>query len=372
MTTRGFVLGKFMPPHAGHQLLCGTAGRMVDELTILVCSLPDDPIPGELRLAWMRALFPHARVIGHDAIVPQAPEDSADFWPIWRAIVKAAHPEPIDYVFAGEAYGLRLAEEVGGTFVPVGARVIGTHWGLNAEPPTPSPQRGEGWGEGVRRSRTIPDARHPHPTLSLKGEGEPAPSGLTTLSGSAIRANPWAHWPHLPPPVRGYYAKSICLHGVESTGKSVMSDRLARHFGTIWVPEYGRAHCETHGLELTEADLLLIGRAQAAMVEAARPLCEKRLIVDTDALMTAAWCEMLFDRIPEPLLAYPKADLYLLLEPDVEWVDDGTRFFGTPDRRARFAAICRRLLEEAGVTWVSIGGRWEDRFEQAVAAIEGM
>ncbi|GAA4817922.1 nicotinamide-nucleotide adenylyltransferase [Sphingosinicella ginsenosidimutans] len=325
MTTRGFVLGKFMPPHAGHQLLCGTAGRMVDELTILVCSLPGDPIPGELRLAWMRALFPHARVIGHDAIVPQAAEDSADFWPIWRAIVKAAHPEPIDYVFAGEAYGLRLAEEVGGTFVPVGARIMGQD-----------------------------------------------PRGLGGLSGSAVRADPWAHWPHLPPPVRGYYAKSICLHGVESTGKSVMSDRLARHFGTIWVPEYGRAHCETHGLELTEADLLLIGRAQAAMVEAARPLCDRRLIVDTDALMTAAWCEMLFDRIPEPLLAYPKADLYLLLEPDVEWVDDGTRFFGTPDRRARFAAICRRLLEEAGVTWVSIGGRWEDRFEQAVAAIEGM
>jgi NadR type nicotinamide-nucleotide adenylyltransferase len=196
--------------------------------------------------------------------------------------------------------------------------------------------------------------------------------GLTNLSGTAVRADPWAHWQHLPPPVRGYYAKSICLHGVESTGKSVMSDRLARHFGTIWVPEYGRAHCETHGLELTEADLLLIGQAQAAMVEASRPWCDRRLIVDTDALMTAAWCEMLLSRIPEALLSYPKADLYLLLEPDVEWVDDGTRFFGAPDRRARFAAICRRLLEEAGVQWVSIGGRWEERFERAVAAIEGM
>jgi NadR type nicotinamide-nucleotide adenylyltransferase len=325
MTTRGFVLGKFMPPHAGHQLLCSTAQGLVDELTILVCALPDDPIPGALRLEWMRQLFPRARVIGHDAVVPQAPEDSPDFWPIWRAIVKAAHPEPIDHVFAGESYGLRLAEEVGGSFVPVGARVMG---------------------------------QDPH--------------GLGGLSASAVRADPWAHWRHLPPPVRGFYARSICLHGVESTGKSVMSDRLARHFGTIWVPEYGRAHCEAHGLELTEADLLLIGQAQAAMAEAARPLCDRRLIVDTDALMTAAWCEMLLGRVPEALLDYPKADLYLLLEPDVEWVDDGTRFFGTPNRRARFAAICRRLLEDAGVKWVSIGGRWEERFERAVAAIGGM
>jgi cytidyltransferase-like protein len=166
MTTRGFVLGKFMPPHAGHQLLCGTAERMVDALTILVCSLPDDPIPGALRLQWMRALFPNARVIGHDAIVPQAPEDSPDFWPIWRAIVRQAHPEPIDYVFAGESYGLRLAEEVGGLFVPVGARVIGTHWDSGVGSSSPSPQGGEGWGEGVQRPRIIPDAEHPRPTMT--------------------------------------------------------------------------------------------------------------------------------------------------------------------------------------------------------------
>ena len=34
-----------------------------------------------------------------------------------------AHPEPIDLLFAGEAYGLRLAQEVGGRFVPLGARI---------------------------------------------------------------------------------------------------------------------------------------------------------------------------------------------------------------------------------------------------------
>lgn len=321
--TRGFLLGKFMPPHNGHVLLCETALRMVDQLTILVCWLPDDPIPGPLRLEWMRRLFPNARVIGHDAVVPQAPEDSPDFWAVWRGIVQTAHPEPIDYVFAGEAYGLRLSQEVGGRFVPVGARVMG-----------------------------------------MDGQG------LGGLSASAIRADPWGHWADLPAPVRPHFARSICLHGVESTGKSVMSDRLARHFGTIWVPEYGRAHCETHGLDLTEDDLLLIGRAQAAMTEAALPLCDKRLIVDTDALMTAAWCEMLFGRIPEALLNHPKADLYLLLEPDVDWIDDGTRFFGRPDSRARFAGVCQRLLEEAGVNWVSIGGNWEERFERAVAAIE--
>ena len=50
--------------------------------------------------------------------------------------------------------------------------------------------------------------------------------------------------------------RTIVLHGVESTGKSVLAERLARHFGTVWVPEYGRSYAETHGVDMDEADLL--------------------------------------------------------------------------------------------------------------------
>lgn len=36
------VLGKFMPPHAGHVYLCEFARRWVDELTIVVGSTGDE------------------------------------------------------------------------------------------------------------------------------------------------------------------------------------------------------------------------------------------------------------------------------------------------------------------------------------------
>ena len=36
---------------------------------------------------------------------------------------------------------------------------------------TPSPRGGEGRGEGAQHLRNITDAEHPHPTLSLQGEG---------------------------------------------------------------------------------------------------------------------------------------------------------------------------------------------------------
>lgn len=313
----GFVLGKFMPPHLGHVHLCETARQLVDRLTILVCWLPDDPIPGPLRLQWMKGLFPECRVLGHDGVVPLAPEESPDFWPVWRGIVRAAHPEPIDKVFAGEDYGLRLAEEVGAAFTPV------------------------------------------------------APRPFPGLSGTAVRADPWAHWDSLPPPVRSYYARTICLHGPESTGKSTLSAPLAAHFDTLWVPEYGRAHCELFGTELDDAGLVTIGRTQSAMTRAARPWCNRRLVVDTDALTTAAWSLMILDQVPDGLFEdFEKADLYLLTDIDIPWHQDGGRYFPDPADRQRFMDVCVQVLEEAGAHWVKLGGRNDARLRTAIAAVE--
>jgi HTH-type transcriptional regulator, transcriptional repressor of NAD biosynthesis genes len=316
--TRGFVLGKFMPPHAGHVVLCETARQLVDRLTILVCWLPDDPIPGPLRLAWMRALFPACRVIGHDAIVPQAPEDHPDFWTIWQEIVRIAHPEPIERLFAGEEYGRRLAEAVGAQFVLVGPRV---HAGV---------------------------------------------------SGTAVRDDPWGHWELIPPPVRPHFARAICLHGPESTGKTALSAPLAAHFNTIWVPEYGRVHCELYGFDLEAEGLVTIAKTQSAMTRAALSWYNGRLIVDTDALTTAAWSIMILGEVPEGVLEdFPLADLYLLTDIDIPWEDDGTRYFPEPERRRRFMQACEQVLEDAGATWVRIsGGDEAHRLRQAVAAVE--
>ena len=322
---RGFVLGKFMPLHAGHVSLIDAARRLVDELTILVCSLPDDPIPGEKRLEWVRSTFPGCRVVWHGSPAPQAPEDNPSFWPIWRRIVSKAHPEPIDYLFAGEGYGAEFAHQVGGLFVPLGARVLDTD-----------------------------------------------KDGLGGLTGSAVRSDPWSHWPFLPPPVRDHYALTVCVHGVESVGKSMLAERLAAHYSTVLVPEYGRTHCETYGTECREQDLLLIGNAQQAMIDAARPWCNKLLIADTDALMTAAWSQMMIGYAPDELICHRKADLYLMLGTDAPFIDDGTRVYGDPDVRARFDRVAREVLTVARANTVEISGSWDERFEKSCDAIDAL
>lgn len=319
--TRGFVLGKFMPPHAGHISLCEAAARMVDELTILVCWLPDEPIAGEQRLAWMRELFPRARVIGHGAVVPQYPEEIPDFWPIWQRIVAEAHPEPIDLLFAGEAYGEELARRVGGKFIALGGRIL--------------------------------------------DEDRDGPGGL---SGTAVRTNPQANWRWLPQPVRRDLVRTVSLHGVESTGKSTIGARLAQVLGTICVPEYGRAHCVVHGTDCTAWDLETIAAAQQAMIDAARPWSGPILLTDTDWVMTRAWHRMMLGT-PMAGPAFPLADLYILLAPDLPWVDDGLRLYGDEERRRHFNRLCREELEAVGARWIEVSGTWDERVAGALAGI---
>ena len=162
---------------------------------------------------------------------------------------------------------------------------------------------------------------------------------------------------------------TVCFHGAESTGKSVLAEKLGHELGCPCVPEYGRTYCEVCGTDLEMADLLAIAEGHATAVTAAKASNNKLLLLDTDQLMTAAWAEMLFGEVPAELTSYPKADLYLLFTPDVPWIDDGTRFFGKGPLRSRFAALAEEVLVRARVPYIAISGGWIEREKAARAAI---
>lgn len=153
----------------------------------------------------------------------------------------------------------------------------------------------------------------------------------------------------------------ICFHGAESTGKSVLAAKLSAEFGLPWVPEYGRTYAEQHGTQFTMADLLAIAAGHEAAVQSVAATGAPLALLDTDPLMTAAWARMLFDEVPDALLAYPKADLYLLFDAQVPWIEDGTRLFGSTTERARFAALAEDLLQQTDVPFERIGGTWAER-----------
>lgn len=156
----------------------------------------------------------------------------------------------------------------------------------------------------------------------------------------------------------------ICFHGAESTGKSVLAQRLAADMGCPWVPEYGRAYAEKHGTDFSLDDLLAIARGQDAAMRAVCANQPALVLLDTDPLMTAAWAQMLLGAVPPELLAYDKAEHYLLFAADTPWQDDGTRLFGTPVQRVRFAAAAHDILVRAGVPFTPVSGDWSEREAQ--------
>lgn len=164
--------------------------------------------------------------------------------------------------------------------------------------------------------------------------------------------------------------RSICLHGPESTGKSTLAPRLAKHFDTRCIAEFGRTYCEAFGTDLTMADLVEIGKGHDAKVRAALAVHDYPVILDTDPLMTAVWADMMFGR-RDPWFAtwHNTADLYLLLDIDLPWIEDGTRLFGSTAERQRFFDLSRAELERRGLAYVLVGGRGPDRLAAALAAL---
>ena len=111
---RGMLLGKFMPPHRGHEYLIRFAQSLVDELTVQVCTSVREPLPGHLRYKWMRDHFGGVRVVHNDDENPFVPEN---FWTIWKHSLLSRMDAPPDFVFASEAYGHRLAAELGARYI---------------------------------------------------------------------------------------------------------------------------------------------------------------------------------------------------------------------------------------------------------------
>ena len=166
---------------------------------------------------------------------------------------------------------------------------------------------------------------------------------------------------------------TICLHGPESTGKSTLIEQLAARFGTVFVPEYGRTFAETHGTDFSMADLVEIARTHDAMTRAALATGADPLFLDTDPLMTAVWADMLFGARDPWFEAWQgTANLYLLLDIDLPWIDDGTRLFGSAAERKRFFALSRAELDRRGLRYAIVGGQGPDRLTAALAAIEAM
>ncbi|MEE8441333.1 MAG: adenylyltransferase/cytidyltransferase family protein, partial [Spirochaetia bacterium] len=83
----GVIIGRFMPPHRGHCYLIDFARNFTADLTVFVCTLRSEPIPGDLRYQWVHELFPTVRVVHITEEILGASRFSDGAQEIWAASI---------------------------------------------------------------------------------------------------------------------------------------------------------------------------------------------------------------------------------------------------------------------------------------------
>lgn len=167
--------------------------------------------------------------------------------------------------------------------------------------------------------------------------------------------------------------KKVVVIGPESTGKSTLSEQLAQHYNTVWVPEFARGYLETLGREYEQQDLLHIAAGQINSEDALGEKANNVLICDTDLQVIRVWSEAKYGDCAAEILqmiAAREYDLYLLTYIDIDWVDDPLREHPHPEERQHFYEVYRDIVVNSGLPWADIRGSYEERLQLAVNAVD--
>lgn len=346
----GVVVGKFYPLHKGHVDMIQKASTQVETLVIVVSHSDsrDDrlymdsnmkrPLTARDKLRIVQKTFQVQR----DVIIPVLVDESnipeyPNGWEAWANLVK---------------------ETV------TGNRVLA--------------ERGFDWGEATFFSSEPQDAEGYQkyfgcPTMLV----DPERSNVN-ISATKVRNNPIKYWDYLPRASREALAPTIVIAGGESSGKTLMVDKLGNYFATTTVWEYGRNYCELElgGDEsaLQYSDYQAIANGHYQDVRFARRNANRFTISDTDYVATQAFC-ITYEGKPHPSVQdkidNDRFDLVILLDNSTKWVDDGMRLIGDEKRRQDFQNLLKRLYAENHIPYVEVtASDYETRYELCKKIIE--
>lgn len=184
---RGLVIGKFYPPHQGHNYLLSTALSNCQNLAIIICQRAGEAPPGDLRLELLRKIHGSSKNLHSIQLIDDDyDQNDSELWARlcidWlKPVFKGKNPL-IQVVFTSESYGdpfcFYLSKYLGVTV---------KHWAVD-----------------IRRNR-VP------------------------ISGTKIRKEPYKNLGFLHDIVRNYYIKRVVLVGVnkESAQKIAKSLKTA-------------------------------------------------------------------------------------------------------------------------------------------------
>jgi NadR type nicotinamide-nucleotide adenylyltransferase len=162
----------------------------------------------------------------------------------------------------------------------------------------------------------------------------------------------------------------IAVTGPESTGKTTLSAALAKHYNTVYVPEYARIYLEKNGPAYTYNDVEEIALGQIKSEEEITAQAIDLLISDTELIVIKIWMEHKFGKIPgwlERRISDSSYDLYLLCDIDLPWELDPLREH--PQLREYFFKVYKNELERRNYPFRIISGESDERLNSAIKEI---
>lgn len=168
----------------------------------------------------------------------------------------------------------------------------------------------------------------------------------------------------------------VVLFGPESSGKTTLSKLLARHYNTVWVPEYAREYLQNkwnnERKTCENSDLLPIAEGQMKLENELAQKADKILICDTDLLETKVYSEEFYGGFVHPDLEKAAIqntyDLYLLTYIDSPWEKDDLR--DRPEQRLEMFYAFENALKKHNRPYVLLKGDKKDRLEIAISEID--
>lgn len=168
----------------------------------------------------------------------------------------------------------------------------------------------------------------------------------------------------------------VVLFGPESTGKTTLSKQLARHYNSVWVPEYAREYLQNKWNNERKTcepeDLLPIAEGQMKLENDLAKKTDTVLICDTDLLETKVYSEAYYlgtcDPILERFAVKNSYDLYFLTYIDTPWEADDLR--DKPNERKHMFEAFKNALVENNRPYVLLKGNKQARLEKAIKHVD--
>lgn len=319
--TKAFVFGKFLPFHKGHEAMINFALSKCDFLTVLVCCSDEESIPDKFRKAWIEKSFEkqnniEIRTFNYlESELPNTSESSIAVSEIWADIFKMQFPD----------YSLLITSEEYGKFVAA--------------------------------------------FMDIQHIAFDIPRKIFPVSATDVRNDIFTNWKYLPDSVKLDLSIKVVILGTECTGKTTLTEKLAGYFNCSFVLEAGRDIIANSNF-FTFDDLFLVATEHAKGIGKSILAESPLVIIDTDIHTTKSYSRFTFEKeleISADIYISNQANLYLYLNNDVKYLQDGTRL--SEEKRNLLDLSHRQILIDHNIEFVEIKGDWDERFEKAIEQI---